>query len=174
MKRLFVILLVNTLLSLSCFSQLSKYEGIWVRHHSSKWWNSSGEEGLYYYTSYLRIDVSNGKVYVRDKETNESLEKTIYYEVSNVVAYGDSLITFRRYYDPDEELMYFEKETPNTRQRFDYLKQYRIVKVRHSDIRLDVSWGNTYLEFFKNGELIDKDELHTFGNAEYYNEKDNW
>lgn len=174
MKRISFIIALQVLFSILTFAQLSKFKGTWVHHYVTKCWNSEGGEGTCCGTKYLRIDVVDSKVYIREKDVEETRNCIQYYSIRDIITNGDSLISYKRFYEPDNGVFYFEKDTPNTRKKYDYLKQYRIVKVRHSGVHLDVSWDNTYLEFYKNRELIDKKELHSSGNDEYYNEKDNW
>ena len=179
MKRISFIIALQIIFSISAFAQLNKFEGTWVKHDHSTWWNIYGEEGSYDKTTYLRIDIANDRVFIRQKIVNETMGKTTYCDVSDIAIMGDSAISYKRYYDPFKESMYIGMEThktPNTQQIFDEIKQYRNVIIKLNRIGLDYSGSNVQFEFYKNGLLIDKSEseYHHRIDAVFYNEKDNW
>lgn len=173
MKR-YIFISLFFLVFFVCSAQLSKFQGTWIGHYTTKGWTTNHGATTLSYIHYLRFDLVDGKLYIREKEVDEDDKKTEYFDIEDIEIINDSLIIYKRYYDYNVIKFYWEKLTPHSKMSYNDVKQYRIITVSHFGAYLSISSGNTFLQFYNGSELVDTDKYETSSVLKLYREEDNW
>lgn len=161
MKKLLLILLILAR-CIQIDAQDTRLVGTWKYHYDSP--HEDGQNGTPPYDEYIRIDIEDGKVYVRTKLVWKNNGEGYHREGENVIVNTDGSISFdvyskKREYD-SEDYLYWTSWTHYT--------------ILYKGGRL-ISYENPITETYnKNGRLVKKNKINESIKKLYYNEKDNW
>lgn len=179
MKRLFIILVVNFLFFLTCFSQLNKYEGRWKYSKENIYFTKNEQGNLDRWNiseiTLFQIDIVEGELYIRGKQMTKwynrpgfDVTNEDYFDIKDIVLEDDGSITCKNIiHNSIEE----EHERPIG---YDRREKYEILSISRSAPWLDVKSSNLYIDYFKNGNLIYRFDFPWHDSRKFYNVKDNW
>lgn len=179
-------MLLALVFSLSCYAQLSKFQGTWISKDQQMCEIGDEKFPMADRMSIFRFDVDGKDVHVRHKinfiffetKVSKAGETTHYFTIKNVVVNeNENTIECDIYNPPEMGKTYIGKYTPKGNMPYDKLVEHSKHKFKVSNVALIVETGPTIREFYYKQKLVETDknrEDDYIYRLEYYREGDNW